>query len=591
MSELRKAKKQAQKHIRAREFQQARTLLLRFSQAGLPDAEFWTLLGSANLGMNNLVEAAANLRQAVTLGHDDADACFDLANVLMQLGHVGDAIQNYRRVVQLRPRHESAWHKLGLAYARAGLYSESADCLRRTIAIKPDNLEARVNLGIACERLGRWDEACEVYREALALDPENLRAHQCLFNGLLSGGRLQDAAAHYRYVLTLFRGNTDVMAGLASVYERMREYDQAYEALRPALESGSRDVAVGCAYAGIARQTGRTRDAIAWLEKIRSSDIAAPERARFYFQLARLYESEGEYERAFSCFGEANAAQRPDEAMLERFASTYSTQVEESIRIFTPEFMRSVAKASDGSRVPIFIVGMPRSGTSLVEQILASHPGVHGAGELDTMSDVAKLLARRIGGNQGYPGCMRNVSAADMEAASRHYLRAVASLAPNAARVTDKMPHNFLLLGLIHLLFPNAAILHCTRDVMDTCLSIYCNYFPDWHVYSTDLTVLGRYYRAYEKLMSHWREVLAIPMLEVRYEDLVQEPERNIRAMLEFCQLEWDTRCLTFHRNQRYVNTLSYEQVRRPMYTDAIGRWRHYHGYLEPLRAALEVPL
>jgi hypothetical protein len=228
---------------------------------------------------------------------------------------------------------------------------------------------------------------------------------------------------------------------------------------------------------------------------------------------------------------------------------------------------------------------MPRSGTSLVEQILSTHPGVYGAGELTAIDQFARHLGDATG--DAYPQSALHLDQATIDAAARQYLAALQDLAPSAIRVTDKMPGNFLHLGLIQLLFPGARVIHCRRDPLDTCLSCYFQQFNQGQTFSYDLSDLGHHYRQYQRLMRHWQSVISLPMLDVHYEDLVADQEAMSRKMLEFCGLDWTDECMRFYESKRYVATASYDQVRQPIYHKSVGRWRHYERYLGPLKTAL----
>ena len=239
--------------------------------------------------------------------------------------------------------------------------------------------------------------------------------------------------------------------------------------------------------------------------------------------------------------------------------------------------------------VPVFIVGMPRSGTTLAEQILASHPQVFGAGELPDIDDISRQLERVVPGNLKYPDCMELAAADTLRAARDGYLRKLADLSSGAHRVTDKMPHNFEHLGLIAALFPNARIVHCIRNPLDTCLSIYFNDFNAGHGYATDLGMLGEHYNEYHRMMMHWKNVLPIKIFDLVYEDIIRDQEQISRQLLAYCGLDWDPACLEFYKNKRTVSTFSYDQVRKPIYTGSVERWRRYEKFLEPLIKALSV--
>jgi hypothetical protein len=245
--------------------------------------------------------------------------------------------------------------------------------------------------------------------------------------------------------------------------------------------------------------------------------------------------------------------------------------------------------ADNASDLPVFIVGMPRSGTSLVEQILDSHPQIHGAGELTDIAKIAESLSACIDSGTPYPECLGELSTELLDRIAEPHLAKLRQLNASALRITDKMPHNFLYLGLVQKLFPHARVIHVLRHPLDTCVSIFFQEFSSEHAYAYDLRHLAGYYQQYERLMQHWERALRLPMLEVRYEDLVDNQERESRRMLEFLGLPWDRQCLDFFRNKRHVATPSYDQVRQPIYASSVERWRRYDRYLEPLKTAFNI--
>ena len=249
--------------------------------------------------------------------------------------------------------------------------------------------------------------------------------------------------------------------------------------------------------------------------------------------------------------------------------------------------MARLPRARVHSDRPVFIVGMVRSGTTLVEQILSSHPDVYGAGELPDITEITRALPGFLGTGDRYPECLPKLTPEAADVMARRYLDRLTQIAPKARRVTDKLPGNFMYLGLIEFLFPGARIIHCMRDPVDTCLSAYFQDFSNNHPYAYDLSNLGAFYRGYLKLMAHWRKVIHLPLLEIKYEDLISDQERVTRSLVEFCGLEWDNRCLQFHETKRFVGTASHDQVNRPLYRESIQRWKNYERHLEPLLAAL----
>ncbi|MGB1548696.1 MAG: sulfotransferase family protein, partial [Alphaproteobacteria bacterium] len=287
----------------------------------------------------------------------------------------------------------------------------------------------------------------------------------------------------------------------------------------------------------------------------------------FCFALGKAYEDCEDYDRAFNYYTRGNKLKRAELAF-------------DIVETFSKPFLKKEADRGFDSEVPIFILGMPRSGTSLVEQILASHSEVHGGGER------AEWM-RLVRGIDSFPDGVRDFGPEDFARLGENYVEALRKLAPEAARITDKLPHNFLHVGLIHLALPKAKILHCVRNPVDTCLSCYKHLFDSELSFAYDLDELGRYYRLYERLMHHWRAVLPGRMLDVPYEELVADQETLSRRILDFCELPWEPACLDFHKTDRRVQTASVAQVRQPIYTTAVRRWRKYEHRIAPLLAAL----
>ena len=305
--------------------------------------------------------------------------------------------------------------------------------------------------------------------------------------------------------------------------------------------------------------------------------LPADEQMHLHFALGKAYDDIGERDRSFSHLLAGNALKRRQAGYDEAGTLALFKRIQ---AVFIPELVKDKGAVGKAGKDPIFILGMPRSGTTLVEQILASHRQVFGAGELDLFEQATADLV----GKGAFPEAVERLSAEDLEHLGRHYLAGLQAKAQGATRITDKMPRNFLFCGLIHLALPDARIIHTRRDPIDTCLSCFSKLFSRGHPYAYDLAELGRYYRGYEALMEHWRQVLPEgTLLEVRYEDVVADLEGQARRMLAFCGLEWDDACLAFHRTERPIRTASAVQVRQPIYQTSVGRWRPDADLLKPL--------
>jgi tetratricopeptide (TPR) repeat protein len=311
---------------------------------------------------------------------------------------------------------------------------------------------------------------------------------------------------------------------------------------------------------------------------------AHEDRIRLHFALGKAYLDTGDGERAFAHLGEGNRMKR---ATLAYDAAASEQWMEDIAAQFPAALLDRHPGAGDPSQTPIFVIGMPRSGTTLIEQILASHPLIHGAGELTHLQrSIRQGLASN--GLPPYPQAAAMLQADHLAQIGRDYGDRLTALAPGAARIVDKLPGNFLYAGLIHMILPGARILHCRRDPIDTCLSCYSKLFASEHEYSYDLAELGRFYNSYAMLSRHWRKMLpAAAYLEINYEAVVDDIESEARRLIEFCDLPWDAACLNFHATRRPVRTASMNQVRQPIYRGSVGRWEAYRPYLGPLLAAL----
>ena len=431
---------------------------------------------------------------------------------------------------------------------------EAVDAYHQALRIKPHSIPANVNLATALVLLGQYDAALRSYQQALHLDP------QC----------------------------RNAVLGMAHVYERQGKVQQALDLIQPYLDAGDLGADAAMIFAALCRPLKRCDEAVTLLERILSPGgprLDDGQRTTLHFRLGRLYDGSGDFDAAFRHCAQGNALKARQWPFDPQSHHCY---IDDMIAAFSPGFMAAAPRAAHGSRRPVFIVGMPRSGTTLVEQILASHPRVFGAGELDEISHIAAGLPALCGVATPYPRCVASLTASACEQSARRYLDYLQGISPpDTDYVTDKMPANFLHLGLIRLLFPEAPIIHCLRDPMDTCLSCYFQNFGPGLSFSYNLEHLGVYYREYLRLMDHWRDVLHLPMLEVRYEDLVADQERVSRNIVDFCGLEWDERCLRFYEAPRLAATASYDQVRQPLYKGSVGRWRHYSDHLSSLARAI----
>lgn len=424
-------------------------------------------------------------------------------------------------------------------------------------------------------------KAVEHFDNALKIDANCVEAHASLGELKLLSGDVDSALKHARRASEIAPDDPEITISLAFILEAARQEQGAMDLVEKLRSAGNRSPRLAMLLGRLAVRFKQERPAIDLIEQALAAGQfrVAREPSSLLFAAAGLYDRIGEYDKAFARAKAANESlnARHDPRQIE-------TLVQDRITYLTRQRVRSLPRAGTDSQVPIFIVGMPRSGTTLAEQIFASHPRVHAGGELDWL---VNLAASTAGKSEFRCQILGTLSLNHVEELSAAYLNRLQALNPRVDRITDKMPLNFLYLGLIAMLFPNARVIHCRRDPLDTCLSCYMTDFVAGHEFTTNLSWLGHFYRQYERMMAHWRDVLDLSVLDVDYERLVSDPQTQTRRMLDFAGLPWDPQCLLFHRNDRFAATASHQQVRTALYTSSVGRAKNYVNYLGPLRAAL----
>ena len=569
------------------------------------DAEAHANLGAALLGAGRNDEAIASLRRALEIRPEDADAHSNLGNALRAAGQIEAALASYREALRIRPGHAGSHSNLGNLLLSIGRPEQAVDSYRSALALQPEQPASHNYLAIALLAIGRPEEALSSAGRALELAPESAEAHGTAGNALLDLGQFEPAEGAYRQALALKPDFADALSNLAIALRLQGRAEEAIGMAGRALElkpqSAATLVVLADAHADsgeFAQAEQRLREAIAiepdspqgwaglahlramrdsdapWLTqalRIAAKDDLAPRmEILLRYAIGKYLDDLQQYPRAFEQYRQANELSKRNRVPYDRVRSEQETN--RLMQSCSARWLEGARTRGVASRRPVFIVGMPRSGTSLVEQILASHPEVWGAGELTFWNSA--------------------LTAADVEldggATARDYLRLLEKLSPHARRVVDKMPENFRHLGLIHAALPEARIIHVRRHPLDTCLSIYFQDFKTSLAYATDLGDLAHYYRQYWRLMDHWRSLLPRDaMLEVSYEGMVANPEQWARNLLEFTGLPWDARCLEFHQTRRSVVTASKWQVRQKINATSVARWRHYEPYLGELRSLI----
>jgi len=548
-----------------------------------PDlAEVHSNLGNALQAEGKFTDAIEAYRQAIAIRPEYAEAHNNLATALRVIRRYGEAETHCRRALALNPQHAGAHNNLALCLIPQQRMDEALSLLSRSAQLDPANAHTFVLLASLLSKgkdKGKAKAACE---RALALDPNHPEALNLLGVIAFEQGRAEEAILYYRKALELAPGLAHGHNNLANALKELGRLDEAHAAYQVALRC---DPQMASAYFGLADVHRFMRDdpVLAAMEGVagRMESLEPQDQIQLHFALGKAYADLEQFDRSFRHLSDGNKTNRrrvnyDERAMLGLFDRVRA--------VFTSELVRSKQGAGDPSSAPVLIVGMPRSGTTLIEQILASHPKVHAAGELRDLGDVIAAHCDLAAVPTAYPECIREMSGEALGRIGTAYAGRLRQRAPAAERVIDKLPGNFVHLGLVRLALPNARIIHVRRDPLDTCLSCYARLFGDEQPFSYELGELGRYYRGYQALMAHWRAVLPPQaMIEADYEQVVEDLEGQARRIVAFCGLAWDDRCLRFYETKRQIHTSSAVQVRRPIYRGSLGRWRRYREWLGPL--------
>ncbi len=501
-------------------------------------------LGLACLEVGRIPDAIQAFERAVDSNPGYADAYFRLGIAMEQLGNIGGAIVAYHRATQLLPSLTEAWFRAGALVYTLGHRDEAIGCFRRAAANGDNSSFARLGKARALLIEDRDQEAEQVLRKTLAIDPRNAMAHDLLGNLLSEFGRFDEARACFQRAIAI----APLLAGSYYDLVRCRPVSSDDDGLLQRMESA-----------------------------LATPGLEAAQRLRVHLAIGKAAEDLGDYALAMQHFDAADNVRR---GLATFDSAVFSTEIDRLIARCTPELIAREPALGIPDATPVLIIGMPRSGTTLVEQIVSMHPKAGAGGELNFWNERGAAWSRLSAAGNQTPFLAQ--AAAD-------YLRVLRTIAPKAARVTDKMPFNFLWAGLIHMAFPRATIIHCRRAAVDTALSIHQTHFHPSLAFPTGSAELVAYFRSYQRLMDHWRSVLpADRFIEVDYEDLTRAPEPVIRRIIAACGLAWHDACLRPESNPRVVKTPSKWQTRQPIYRTSVARWRRYEPWLGPLRALVD---
>ena len=527
--------------------------------------------------MGSLIKAVETYHQALSYAPDLTDAQKNLGLTLYALGdHYLDeekwdaAVSTYNQAIASGVNNAALQNNLGTALQSMERFAVAMEAFRSALSFDSNYAAAHNNLGTLFDHLGEFEAAVECYRHALNCDPDFIAALNNLGNGLRALDQVDEAIEAYKKALKIEPSFLDAQFNLGHAYKELGDFDRAKFSYKRVLELAPDHPQALRQLASLGAFT-RQFPGFHRVRKMLDGKISDNDRAELAFALAKVAEEEGRSEEMFAMLMMGNTTRRhsltydpiAEDARFEAIAKAFSKEIFANI---DPGF-------NDTS--PIFIIGMPRSGTSLVEQIIASHPDVYGAGELTFITNLAEGI--------GFPETVAALSPSEWYKLGERYTKQLKSRGHNKSRIVDKMPQNFLYLGFIRMILPKAKIIHCTRSPEDTCLSLFKTLFTDRLDFAYDLSELGSYYGNYAKLMEHWRKIMPNGFLDLSYESLIKNQKYQTQRLLSYLELPWNDACLNFHNTDRRVTTASTTQVRRELYTGSVGIWRQYKEHLTPL--------
>lgn len=509
-----------------------------------------------------------------------------LAAEHQQHGRYDEAGELYREVLRADPQNVDALRMLGVLAMGSGNVDEAERMFRRTVSLAPDFVNAILDLGTALKEQSRIEEAIECFRQATKLEPRNVKAHYLLGQILAPAALSTEAIDSYKRVLEIRPQHAGALLGLGHVLKTMGQQEEAIESYRKCIDSKPDKGEVYWSLANL-KTYKLTDDDIAEMEaQVDGGDLTDSSRVNFLFAIAKAYEDRGDFDTAWKYYVDGNDKRRS----LENYDPVrFEMSNDRVIDVFDRELLESNTGLGNPDPSPIFILGLPRSGSTLLEQILASHSMVEGTAELPYIKRVEVSLNKNRADGINYPEAVRELGEPNFRSLGQNYLDGAAlHRALGTPRFIDKMPNNFPAVGLIHLILPNAKIIDARRYPLDSCLSNFRQLYGHGQPFTYDLTDIGEYFLEYQRLMDHWHEVMPGRVLTVQYEDVVTDLENQVRRLLDYCELPFEDACLRYHETDRPVRTASSEQVRQPVYTKSVHFWRNYEDKLGELIEVLE---
>jgi tetratricopeptide (TPR) repeat protein len=479
---------------------------------------------------------------------ENADALHLMGTLALEADEQEIAVEYFTKAVKQNPKNHIYQHNLGNTYLQTRNFELAIRHLNKAIELKPNLVDGLCNLARCYVLMSNAEMALPLYRKAFRLEPTHHLVAVGLGNALVNLGKMDEAEEVLRLAIESRVGTADAYMALASSKK----------------------------FSGIPSELGEI------LRELENVELGDGQKGSLHHAAGKILNDLKRYEEAVDHYSRAKEI-----AGSSFDIQAYRTWVDEMIALFNPLFAGSRAGFGDPSEVPVFVVGMPRSGTTLTEQIIASHGQAHGAGELHKLRQIALDLGLARRSSVKFSQQLMSMTVEQSKVLAGEYLKHLRRYSRSANRIVDKMPHNFELVGVIRMLFPNAKIIHVRRNAMDNCVSCFMNAFSDAHGYNADLDKLGLYYREYDRLMKHWNRVFPGKIFLNNYEDLIADQEQQSRKLIDHLGLPWDPACFNFHETERTITTISRWQVRQPIYQSSVQRWKNYGDKLQPLVKSL----
>jgi len=530
-----------------------------------------------------LPEAINSYQQALRCNPDLPVAHYNLSVIYKELDQLTSADYHCREAIKLKPDYDLAYDHLGTILSRLNKQQEAIQCHQQAIHCNPGLAEAHYNLCLIYKDLKQLSTASDHCHQAIKLKPDYAAAHNHLGAILSAQDDAKNAIHHHHRAIELQPESADYYHSLGRAYMVLGDFTHARTCFQQAID---RNPGFCRSHYDLALLTKHKADdpAIPAMQVLlNQAELGLDDKIHLKFALGKACDDAKEYDAAFNYYQQGNRDKR---SLFDYSAENDAAFTRSLITTYNAELLSRLGACGTSDATPIFIVGMPRSGTTLIEQILSNHPDVHTAGEMQTLTQIFNDEF----GTDNIQEKIKKSTEESFVTIGEKYIKRLRELAPSTRHIIDKMPHNFLYIGIIALALPNAKIIHCQRNPIDTCLSCFMQLFSSGHHYSYSLEELGKHYLSYQEIMAYWHKLLPGKILDIQYENVVNDLQAQARRLIDYCDLPWNESCLEFHRSNQPVKTASRDQVNKPIYKNSVQRWKHYERHLQPLLDIINKP-